>query len=68
MKNTPAVFQYKCPICNFEFSVFLSDFGYSGLLKEKPLISYFNNYDSVYYSNFSKFSFSLRAPPLNIHN
>jgi len=66
--TTYPVFTEKCAICNFEFSFFISDFGYDDLPKEKPSISYFNNYDSVYHSNFSKFSFSLRAPPLNIHS
>ena len=66
--NHNQVFTEKCAICSFEFSFFLSDFGYAGLPKEKPSINYFNNYDSVFHSNFSKFSFSLRAPPLNIHS
>ena len=62
------VFTEKCAICNFEFSFFISDIGCPDLPKENPSISYFNNYDSVYHSNFSKFSFSLRAPPFNIHS
>lgn len=66
--NHNLFFTEKCSICSFEFSVFLSDFGCSDLPKEKPSINYFNNYDSVYHSNFSKFSFSLRAPPFNIHS
>lgn len=66
--NQTLVITEKCIICSFEFSVFLSDLGNIDLPKGKPLINYFNNYDSVYYSNFSKFSLSLRAPPVNIHN
>ena len=57
------VFTEKCSICSFEFSVFLSDFGCAGLPKGKPIVSYFNNYDSVYYSNLTHFSILLRAPP-----
>jgi hypothetical protein len=61
--NHNLAFTDKCIICSFEFSVFLPDFGYVDLLKEKPLINYYNNYDSVYHSNFSQLSFLLRAPP-----
>jgi hypothetical protein len=66
--NHSLFFTEKCSICSFEFSVFLSDFGYVDLAKGKPIINYFNNYDSVDHSNSSKFSFSLRAPPLNINS
>ena len=58
------VFHEKCNICNFEFSVFSSDFKNADLQNEKPLDNYCNNYCSAYYSNHSQFSFLLRAPPL----
>jgi hypothetical protein len=54
----------KCIICNFEFPVFLFDFADFDFHKENPSEYFCNNYDSVYYSNFSQFSFLLRAPPL----
>ncbi len=53
----------KCVICNFEFSVFLSGSGDIDFQKENPLEYFCNNYDSVYFSNLSQFSFLLRAPP-----
>lgn len=62
-ENHSHVFQEKCAICNFEFSVFLSSFENIDLQKENPLDSYFNNYNSRYNSNLSQFSFLLRAPP-----
>ena len=54
----------KCLICNFEFSVFLSKSENIDFQKENPLDNYFNNYNSLYYSNLSQFSFSLRGPPV----
>jgi len=62
------VLHENCPICNFEFSVFLTSIDNIDYQKEKPFDNYINNYNSRYKSNFSQFSFSLRAPPLNIHN
>jgi hypothetical protein len=62
------VFRDNCPICNFEFSVFLTSIDNIDFQKETPSDNYINNYNSRYNSNFSQFSFSLRAPPLNIHN
>lgn len=58
----------KCVICNFEFSVFLSDIGDIDFQKEGLLEYFCNNYDSVYFSNLSQFSFLLRAPPLLTNN
>jgi hypothetical protein len=58
-----SIFQDKCPICNFEFSVFLSSAENIDLPKENPLDNYCNNYYSRYNSNLSQFSFLLRAPP-----
>jgi Ca2+/H+ antiporter len=57
------VFHDNCPICNFEFSVFLSRSENVDLQKENPSDNYFNNYDTQFYSNLSQFSFSLRSPP-----
>ena len=54
----------KCLICNFEFSVFLSNSENIKLQKENPLDNYLNNYNSRNYSNLSLFSFSLRGPPV----
>ncbi len=57
------VFHEKCAVCNFEFSVFSSDLKKIVLTKEQPVAKYCNNYRSVNYSTFSKYSFLLRAPP-----
>jgi hypothetical protein len=60
-----AVFQDNCPICNFEFSFFITHPGDVYSEKENPSDNYSNNYNSRYSSDVSLFSFSLRAPPLN---
>ena len=52
-----------CPICNFEFSIFISSFENFHLQNEKLSDVYLNNYNSRYNSNLSQFSFLLRAPP-----
>lgn len=57
------VFYEKCGICNFEFFIFLFDFGIIDLQNEIPLANYCNNYYCLYYSNLSQFSYLLRAPP-----
>ena len=57
------VLHEKCAVCNFEFSVFSSDFENIVLSKEQPLDKYCNNYKSVNYSTLPKYSFLLRAPP-----
>ena len=67
-ENHNPVLQENCPICNFEFSVFLTSTDNIDFQKEKPFDNYINNYNSRYNSNFSQLSFALRAPPLNIHN
>lgn len=56
-------FQEKCAVCNFEFSVFSSDFENIVLQKKQPLANYCNHYKSVNYSTLSTYSFLLRAPP-----
>jgi len=58
------VFHEKCVVCNFEFSVFLSNLESIDFRKEKPLEYFCNNYDSADFSNLSQFSFSLRGPPV----
>jgi hypothetical protein len=52
-----------CAICNFEFSVFLTNFENIDLPKDNPLDNYSNNYNSKFNYNPSRFSFLLRAPP-----
>jgi hypothetical protein len=58
---------YKCPILAYEFSLYsinkIKVVTYKTHYFEKLLISYF----SIYCCSKSKFSFLLRAPPLNIH-
>jgi len=56
-------FHEKCSICNFEFTVFLSDIENIDLQKENPLDSYSNKYISLFNYNLSQYSFLLRAPP-----
>jgi hypothetical protein len=58
------VIQDNCPICNFEFPVFLSTIENSHLQNANHLDAYLNTYNSRYNSNLSQFSFLLRAPPV----
>lgn len=53
----------KCAICDFEFSVFFSDFNPIFLSIKLTVAEYCNTYRSVFHSTFSKYSFLLRAPP-----
>jgi hypothetical protein len=57
-------FHEKCAICEFEFSIFLADSWELAFEKENPEAIFFNNYESVYSSCLSQYSFLLRAPPL----
>jgi hypothetical protein len=57
------VFHENCGICNFEFSIFISDINIIDLQSENPPDNYCNNYISQYNSNFSLYSFLLRSPP-----
>jgi hypothetical protein len=59
-------FHEKCAVCNFEFSVFSSDFENTVLTREQPSDKYCNSYRSVNYSTLSKYSFLLRAPPFRL--
>ena len=54
----------KCVICDFEFSVFVTEIEYPDLQDNKPDEYFCNLYDSVYFSDLSKLSFLLRAPPV----
>lgn len=55
--------QEKCYICNFEFSVFSSNFNELFTVKISPLIKFIHSCYKFHNSNWSKYSFSLRAPP-----
>jgi hypothetical protein len=61
-------FQKKCAILGFEFSLY----SLSKIILKTQKIFYFDKLFTNYVSNHSfsksKFSFLLRAPPLNIHN
>lgn len=62
-ENQNHLFNEKCAVCNFEFSVFSPDFEKIVLPKKQPVSKYCNNYISVNYSSLPKYSFLLRAPP-----
>jgi hypothetical protein len=62
-EKTHQRFTESCPICNFEYSVFISSYKNIHLPFENPVDSYSFNYISRYNNNIPKFSFSLRAPP-----
>ncbi len=57
------VLKGNCPICNFEYSVFLTSFKNIHLPDGNPVDSYCINYTSRYNHNLTQFSFLLRAPP-----
>jgi hypothetical protein len=57
-------FHEKCVVCNFEFSLFSVNLENIVLQNEQPVDKYFNNYGFDSYSGCSKYSFSLRAPPV----
>jgi len=61
-------YHHKCPIPGFEFSLY----SLNKIIPEKQKPIYgdklFANYISNHYCDRSKYSFLLRAPPLNIHN
>ena len=56
-------FHEKCNICNFEFTVFLSDIENIDLQKDNPIDRYANKYVSLSDYNLFQYSFLLRAPP-----
>jgi hypothetical protein len=56
-------FHEKCPVCSFEFSVFIPDKAEAAGSKTELTFQYnISNY-TFHYSDLSKFSFLLRAPP-----
>jgi hypothetical protein len=57
------VLQDNCPICNFEFSVFIPGAEDIDLQSDFPGDRYLNNYKAQNYSNLAQYSFSLRGPP-----
>lgn len=59
-------FHEKCPICSFEFSVFLQDKIAASNVKTEITYRFNDNNYNFYYSDLSKFSFLLRAPPVDI--
>ena len=54
----------KCEICNFEFSISISDVECSDLQIETTIDRYTNSYNFLSSLDFSKYSFLLRAPPV----
>jgi hypothetical protein len=67
-KNEQHLHEYheKCLVCNFEFSIFSADHENIVIKNEQPEDKYFNNYRLVHYTNYSKYSFTLRAPPVKL--
>lgn len=55
-----------CIVCNFEFSVFYSELTDLSFQPSVFADKYLNNYISDYYAIFPKFTFLLRAPPLDL--
>jgi hypothetical protein len=58
------IYNEKCSICSFEFSVFSSNLLNIKLEKEKHLANYSNNYSFQFNSTHSDYSFLLRGPPV----
>jgi hypothetical protein len=56
--------QDNCPICNFEFPVFLSSTVNFNLKNADHSDAYLITYNSRFNSNLTQFSFLLRAPPV----
>lgn len=54
----------KCAVCNFEFSIFVTQSAIAVSKKIELFDGYVERYRSHNISNFSKYSFSLRAPPI----
>lgn len=53
-----------CVVCNFEFSLFLAESFIAVLQKIELFDGYLEYYQSIYLNSFTKYSFSLRAPPI----
>ena len=54
----------KCAVCSFEFSFFLSDKINNYSVKDKETDNYNRRLIVSFFSNLSKYSFLLRAPPV----
>lgn len=57
------IFHEKCPVCSFEFSVFLQDKIDAAIANTELTFHYNNSNYTFNYSDLSKFSFLLRGPP-----
>jgi len=55
--------QDNCPICDFEFSIFIADFYSADLQNDTYEDNFLISYNSHYYSNLTHYSFSFRGPP-----
>jgi len=58
----------KCAVCNFEYSLFLSDNIKIALPNSELIDTYRICYTPCHYSGLSDYSFSLRAPPADSNN
>jgi hypothetical protein len=58
-------YQEQCNVCNFEFSLFITEKNTVVSVKVENFYSYCNSYTSFHCSNFTKYSFLLRAPPIS---
>lgn len=66
-KQTPSnthSLEENCVVCNFEFSLFLAESFIAVSKKIEQFDGYVEYYRSFNLSNFSKYFFSLRAPPI----
>lgn len=53
----------KCPVCSYEFSLFLSKNIDSPVVKIQKFENYYNYYKASHFLYFFNYSFLLRAPP-----
>lgn len=63
-EKTHPRFKENCPVCNFEYSAFLSGYKDNILADEYQADRYCINYISRNINNLNQFSFLLRAPPV----
>jgi hypothetical protein len=61
-------YHFKCPIPGFEFSLYSLNKIILVTQKTFYFEKVFTNYISIHCCSKSKYSFALRAPPLNIHD
>lgn len=57
------VLQNNCPICNFEYPVFISAVEKIAFQSQNPVDNWYNLYAFLHCSDLSKLVFSLRGPP-----